>query len=280
MFCVSGKSNCEMSFKRTSCVLHEQTMNAELNTCDVVCLGPTNSEQEETVHPSDTKDDIHVETFHPCFSPSTLDEQFTSFLCSPTSPQSPSSESTFVSVQEVSPLQKLVARDVSCFALDKSKTFPDKQLLVSRESGGTNLDLRSERNFETGIDNEQESLKKSVENNCDRCRELQRISETKDAKITELTKKLNELTEKHKMFIVSNCELNEENDCLKIQNQQLKFQIGKFTFENSQLRSERDNLLKQFAAKENQGLERRVGSSSGLLNADPSHPNPSHLPGM
>lgn len=265
-----------MSFKRTSCVLHGQKMNTELNTCDVVCLGPTNSE-EENVQPSDTKDDIPVETFRPCFSPDTTDEQFTSFLSSSTS-QSPSNEATFVSVQEIGPPQQLVARDVGCFALKNSKTFPDKQPLVSRESGSTNLDLRSERNFEIGIVSEHETVQKNAENDCDRCRELQRISENKDAKITELAKKLGELTEKHKMFIVSNCELNEENDCLKIQNQQLKLQIGKVTFENSQLRSEKDNLLKQFAAKENQELERsRMSSSSSCLpNADSSHPNPSN----
>lgn len=267
-----------MSFKRTSCALNGQTMiNSEPNTCDVVCLGPPNSE-EEYAQPTVSKDDIPVAAFHP-YLLNTTDEQFTSFVYSSTS-QSPSNESTVVSVQEVGPLQKLVARDASCFAPKKSETLQDKQMLVSRESGSTNLlDLRSERNFETGIDNERENLKETVQNDCARCYELQRISEAKDANITELTRKLNELTERHKMFIVSNCELNEENDYLKIVNQQLKLQVGEVKFENSQLRSEKENLLRQFAAQENQQRpeRRRAGSSSSsLLKGHRSHPDTSN----
>lgn len=228
-----------MSFKRTSKAYREGTIVAE-NSCEDIYV-ECSSIRQETVSPE--VDDSNN-------TPTPILNSLEARGSPPTDLSRgnlPSLESAYITVEEAcAPRQEKELDDFdtkSCVKKDGSD-----------DNACSNLDLCSEKSCQTGISNIRDTVSDKNTINCIHCQKLEKEITVKQYTIDDINKRLQDLMHKHKMFVLSNCQLSEENDSLKTENDRLKLELRGLEFRNSQLRSERDEIFSQLAAKEDHQL--------------------------
>lgn len=245
-----------MSFKRTSKAYRKRTIVAE-NSCEDIYVECSSSRQE-TASP-EVDDSSNAPT--PILDSLEARGLPLTDLASPLGHLS-SLEPAYVTVEEVcAPQQEKELDDFD------TKSCPKED--GSDDNACSNLDLCSEKSCQMGIGSIRDAVSDKNTINCIHCQKLEREVKIKQSTIDDSNKRLQDLMHKHKMFVLSNCRLNEENDSLKTENDRLRLELRSLAFKNSQLCSEKDELLGQLATKEDHQLITRGVSFTS------QHPTPS-----
>lgn len=245
-----------MSFKRTSKACHERTTVAE-NSCEDIYVECSSSRQETASPEVDASSNAPtpiLDSLEARGSPLTD-------LASPLR-DLPSLESAYITVEEAcAPLQEKELDDFD------AKSCPKKD--GSDDNACSNLDLCSEKSCQTGIGSIRDAVSDKNMINCIRCQKLEQEIKIKQCTIDDSNKRLQDLMHKHRMFVLSNCQLSDENDSLKTENDRLRLEVSSLAFKNSQLCSDKDEILSQLATKEDHLLITRGVSFTS------QHPTPS-----